>query len=229
MDETKQTFVDHLTELRKRIIYSLVSFGVFSALSGQFVPQIINYISAPAGKLVFLHPTEAFVTYFKVCLWSGFFFSLPFTLYHLWKFIGTGLTEKEKGYVKLFGPASLVLFLLGAAFGFFLAIPAAVKFLIGFGSGWVEPMLSVNEYLSFVGWLLLAFGASFELPLVIFFLAKLGLVSSNSLKKYRKHAILAIFIVAGVVTPTPDAFTQTLMAGPLIILYELGILLSRWA
>lgn len=225
----KGTLVDHLTELRKRIIYSLVFFGFFSALAWQFVPSIINFAAASAGKLVFLQPAEAFFTYLRVCLWSGFFFSLPFTLYHLWKFIGAGLTENERKSIVIFAPASFLLFLAGAAFGFFLAIPAAVKFLIGFGSGWAEPMLSIGEYISFIGWLILAFGASFELPLVLLCLAKLKIVSAESLKDWRKQAYLMIFIAAAVVTPTPDALTQLLLAIPLVLLYEFGLFLSRWA
>lgn len=229
MAESKSTFVDHLSELRKRIIYSLIAFGLSSALTWQYVPALLNFTAPSAGKLVFLHPAEAFTTYLKVCLWSGFFFSLPATLYHLWKFIGTGLTDKEKKHIIIFAPASLFLFFSGAAFGYFLAIPAAIKFLVGFGAGWVEPMLSINEYISFVGWLLLAFGASFELPLVVFFLAMLKIVNTDSLRNFRKQAILLIFIAAAMVTPTPDAFTQLLLAIPLIGLFELGVFLSRFA
>ena len=119
-----------------------------------------------------------------------------------------------------------LLFLLGASFAFFLAIPLAVKFLVGFGAGWAEPMLSIGDYISFVGWLLLAFGATFELPLVIIFLAKLKVVNQSALRTYRKHAILLIFIAAAVLTPTPDVFTQLLLAIPLIILYEASLWLS---
>ena len=108
----------------------------------------------------------------------------------------------------------------------FLAVPLAIKFMVGFGAGWAEPMLSLNQYLSFVGWMVLAFGAAFELPMGILFLAKLKVVTPRTLKLYRKHAVLLIFIAAAILTPTPDAFTQFLLAAPLIILYEASILLS---
>ncbi|MBI5399659.1 twin-arginine translocase subunit TatC [Candidatus Saganbacteria bacterium] len=229
MENSTQPFTEHLVELRKRIIYSLVAFGLFSALSWQFVPAIIRLASAPVERLVFLHPAEAFGTFLKVCLWSGFFLSLPVILYNIWRYIESGLMAKEKKYIKIFAPFSFLLFLIGMSFGFFLAIPAAMKFLIGFGQGWVEPMLSVSAYISFIGSLLFIFGASFELPLIILFLTKLGLVNTQSLKHYRKQAILIIFIAAAILTPTPDALTQLLLAVPLIILYELGVLLSRWA
>jgi sec-independent protein translocase protein TatC len=229
MDETKYTLVEHLEELRKRLIYCLIFFGFSSALAWQLVPHVIKYASAPVGKLVFIHPTEAFFTYFKVALWSGFFLSLPVILYNVWKFVALGLNEAEKKTMVFFAPASFLLFLLGASFAFFLAIPLSVKFLVGFGRGWAEPMLSIGEYISFVGWLLLAFGATFELPLVIFFLAKLKVLTQSTLRTYRKHAVLLIFIAAAVLTPTPDVFTQLLLAVPLIILYELSIILSRWA
>jgi sec-independent protein translocase protein TatC len=229
MDATKQTLTEHLEEFRKRLIYCLIFFGLFSAFSWVWVPPVIKYASTPAGKLIFIHPTEAFFVSMKVSLWMGFFLSLPFILYHLWKFVSLGLTLRERKMVVLFAPASLILFLLGAAFAFFLAIPLSVKFLIGFGSGWAEPLLSINQYLSFVGWLLLAFGVAFELPLIILFLAKLKMVTPRSLSLYRKHAALLIFIAAAALTPTPDVFTQLLLAGPLLVLYELGLWLSRWA
>lgn len=229
MDDPKYTLVEHFAELRRKLIYCLISFCITSAISWQYVPQIINYISRPVGKLVFLHPTEAFVTYFKVCMWSGFFLSLPVIIYNVWQYVALGLSDKEKKNIFIFAPASFILFLIGASFGFFLAIPSAVKFLIDFGSSWSQPMITVNEYISFVFWLLLGFGATFELPLVLFFLAKLKLVNAKLLKKYRRHAVLIIFVAAGIITPTPDIFTQSLMAFPLIILYELSIWLSYLA
>ena len=226
MEDSKQTFVSHLSELRKRIIYSLTAFVLLSALSWQGVPQIIKYVSAPVGKLVFLHPTEAFFTYFSVALWGGFFLSLPVILYHIWKFAAIGLTPLERKNIALFAPASFILFLLGSSFALFLAIPLALKFLIGFGAGWAEPMLSINQYLSFVGWLLLAFGLAFEMPVVVLFLVKIKIMTPRSLAGYRRHAVLIIMIAAAILPPTPDAFTQLLLAIPLIILYEASIWLS---
>ncbi|MBI5700505.1 twin-arginine translocase subunit TatC [Candidatus Saganbacteria bacterium] len=229
MDDPKFTLIEHFVELRGRLIYCLISFCITSAISWQFVPQIISFVSRPVGKLVFLHPTEAFITYFKVCMWAGFFLSLPVIIYNVWKYVALGLSDKEKKNIFIFAPASFILFLFGSSFGFFLAIPAAVKFLIDFGASWSTPMITINEYISFVSLLLLGFGATFELPLVLFFLSKLKIVNAELLKRYRRHAVLFIFIAAAIITPTPDIFIQSLMAFPLIILYEASIWLSRFA
>lgn len=229
MAEEKYSLVFHLEDLRKRLIYCIISLAVFFAVSWNYAPQIIKFASFPAGKLVFTHPTEAFFVYCKVCFWSGLFLALPVIIYNIWKFVESGMIGDEKRYILLFAPASFFLFLTGASFGFFLAIPLALKFLIGFGREFAEPMLSINGYLSFVGWLVFVFGSSFELPLAILFLAKLKVVTYKTLSAFRKQAILLIFIAAAVLTPTPDAFTQILLAGPLIILFELGIWLSRLA
>src|SRR3989338_4350021 len=220
MNESRAPLVGHLAELRLRIIYCLVAFVLASVIAWQAVPVLLSYISLPAGKLVFLQPSEAFFTYLRVALCGGFFLVLPVITYNLLKFIAAGLLPVEKNYVYIFAPFSFLLFLAGAAFGFFAAIPLAVKFLVGFGAGWAPPMLSVGEYVSFFGWLLLVFGLMFELPLVLLFLVKLRIVNAAWLARYRRHAILTIFITAAIVTPTPDAFTQLLLAGPLIILYE---------
>ena len=135
----------------------------------------------------------------------------------------------ERRSVLLFAPASLLLFALGGSFGFFIAIPLAVKFLVGFGGGLAEPMLSIGEYVSFVGSLLLVFGAAFEIPVVILFLVRIKVVTPRALAAYRRHAILALVIAAAVLTPTPDAFTQLLLAVPLIGLYEISIWLAKWS
>lgn len=226
MDETKYTLSEHLDELRNRIIYCLISVGLLSLVSWFLTPYIIKFISSYVPKLVFLKPAEAFFVYFKISIWTGFFFSLPVIFYNLWKYINIGLTDIERKQVVLFAPFSFLLFLMGAVFSFFLIIPIAVKFLIGFGQGFAEPLLSLNEYVSFVGWMTLAFGISFELPVIILFLSKLKIVSVNSLKTYRKHAVVLIFIAAAILTPTPDAFTQFMLAVPLIVLYEIGIFIS---
>jgi len=227
MDVPKYTLVEHLSELRKRLIYCIATFAFCSIVSWPFVPQLIKLISSPAGNLVFIHPTEAFFTYMKLAFWIGFFLSLPVTIFNIWKFIGSALLPSENKYLILFVPFSLILFLAGSSFGFFIVIPFAIKFLLGFGAGWATPMLSINDYISFVGSLLLAFGLSFEMPIVILFLTKLKIVSAKTLSSYRRHAILLIFIAAAILTPTPDAFTQLLLAGTLIILYELSVLMSR--
>lgn len=226
MDEAKYSLVEHLAELRQRIIYCLIFFAIAAAVAWQWVPAIMTYLSTPVEKLVFLHPVEAFSTYIKVAFWTGFFLSLPVIFYHFWKFLSAGLTQSERKNIIIFAPASFILFFLGAGFALTLAIPLALKFLIGFGAGWVEPMISLDQYLSFVGWLLLAFGLAFELPIAILFLVRLKIMTPRSLARYRRHAVLIIIIAAAILTPTPDAFTQLLLAIPLILLYEASIWLS---
>lgn len=229
MDEPKYTLVEHIDEFRLRLIYCLISFGIFSALSWRFVPFILKFISSPVPEFVFLSPAEAFFSYLKVTLWSGFFLSFPIIIYNLLKFISPALTPRETKFMVIFLPSSFFLFLLGFSFAFFLAIPLAIKFLVGFGSGVARPMLSISEYISFFGALLLAFGLMFELPLAIILMVKLNVITVSILKKHRKHSILFIFVAAAIITPTPDAFTQFMLAIPLIILYEIGIFMSKYA
>jgi len=228
MEEKTFSIEQHVDELRLRIIYCLIAFGLGSVIAWQFTPAIIRFISLPVGKLVFLSVSEVFFTYLKVTLWSGFFISLPVIIYHIWKYVESALQPHEKKYVLIFLPFSFGLFLAGAGFAFFLAIPLAVRFLVGFGSGLADPMLSINEYVSFFSWLLLVFGGAFEFPLVLLFLVKIKVINSSQLSFYRRHAVLAIFVFAAVLTPTPDAFTQLLLAGPLLILYEISVFLARF-
>ena len=169
-----------------------------------------------------------FITYLKVALIAGILLSAPFIFYQLWLFIAPGLYQREKRYVIPFVLFSTILFVGGALFGYFVVFPFGFKFFLGFSNQYIKALPSVKQYFSFSIKLLLAFGIVFELPVVVFFLTKMGLITPELLKKKRKYAILLIFIIAAILTP-PDAATQCMMAVPLIVLYEISILVSKTA
>lgn len=238
---------EHLTELRKRIFISLgsvlliflVSFNfsaeIFDALTLPLKAEMklsvtapyVQFTDKPPTPLVFLAPAEAFWMHFKVAFMSALVLSLPVIFLQFWKFISPGLLPKEKKYFLPFMFFAILLFSVGAVFCFVIILPFAMSFLLGYKTAQLTPMLSVGSYIDFCLKFILAFGAIFELPLVIIFLTRFGIVTPSALARNRKYAILAAFLLAAVLTPTPDAFNQTLMAVPIILLYEVGILLSR--
>lgn len=221
------TLVGHLDELRRRILISLAAITIGACIAFWKIKPIVAYLAKPVGHLVFLSPTEAFMAYFKLAFFVGLFLASPVVLFHVWGFVSSALKEKERKALLFFLPFSVMLFLCGAAFAFFIVIPLALKFLINFAGPEVLPVISISEYLSFITVLTLVSGAVFELPAVIIILAKLGMVTPAFLSKNRRWAVLIIFITAALLTPTPDAFTQILMAAPLILLYEVSIWISR--
>ncbi len=221
------TLVEHLDELRRRILISLAAIAIGACIAFWKIKPIVAYLAKPVGHLVFLSPTEAFMAYFKLAFFAGLFLASPVILSQIWGFASSALKEKERKTLLFFLPFSVILFLCGAAFAFFIVIPLALKFLINFAGPEVLPVISISEYLSFITILTLVFGVVFELPAVIIILAKLGMVTPAFLSKNRRWAVLVIFITAAVLTPTPDAFTQILMAVPLIFLYEVSIWVSR--
>lgn len=226
MTDQKMTIAGHLEELRRRIIVCVISVILTSCVAFLSVKRLLPYLTKPVGRLVFIAPTEAFFTYMKLALFMGFFLSSPIILYEVWKFVSSGLKRSEKKYTRLYGPLSFLLFIAGSSFAYFVVIPIGLKFLLTFGGQEIVPMISVSKYVSFVGMLCLAFGAIFELPLVTLFLTKINLVTPSFLATKRRYAIVGIFIVAALLTP-PDIFTQLLMVIPLLVLYEISIVLSR--
>lgn len=216
-----------MDELRYRILISLAAIAIGTSIAFWKIKPIVAYLAKPVGHLVFLSPTEAFMAYFKLAFFVGLFLASPVILFQIWGFVSSALKEKEQKMFLFFLPFSVILFLCGAALAFFIVIPLALKFLINFAGPEVLPVISISEYLSFITILTLIFGAVFELPIAIIILSKLGIVTPAFLSKNRKWAILIIFIAAALLTPTPDAFTQMLMAIPMIILYEISIWVSR--
>lgn len=227
MIDRKVTFVDHLQELRARIIKSVISILGISCIFFNFTDEIIPYLVRAVEKLVFISPQEAFITNIKIALLGGIFLSSPLVLYQIWKFISVGLMPNERKYILIFGPASFVFFVLGACFAFFVIIPIGIEFLLGFRTNFVTPMITISNYVSFIGTLTLAFGIVFQLPLISLFLTKMNIVTPEFLCRKRKHALVFIFISAAIFTP-PDVITQGLMSLPLMVLYEMGIIFSRF-
>jgi sec-independent protein translocase protein TatC len=234
MDEQEKIpFTEHLEELRKRLIVCFIAVGVGFVLSYGFKEKLFQILTRPlikvmqtGDKLIFTGLPEAFFTYLKVAFLSGIILAAPVIFYEFWMFVAPGLYDKEKRLMVPVVVLSTVFFVGGAFFGYFIVFPFGFKFFLGFASEIIRPLPSMREYLGFASKLLLAFGVVFELPLIITFLAKLGMVSVSFLKKNRKYALLLFFIGAAILTP-PDVVTQIMMALPLILLYEISIIGAR--
>ena len=232
MDEDKLPVTDHLEELRRRLIKCLLAVLAGFALSYSFSKQLFDLLTWPLmqampadGKLIYTSLQEAFITYLKISFFAGIFLAAPVIFYQLWKFVMPGLYANERRYVLPFVIAACAFFLMGAAFAFFVAFPFGFRFFLGFTTERIQALPSMKEYLSLCMSLLLAFGITFELPVVMFFLARMGLVDHLMLKRYRKYAILVIAIVAAMLTP-PDILSMTLLGIPLYLLFELSVVVT---
>jgi len=215
----------HLGELRGRLMWSILAWVVASIGAWFLTPKAIELMRRPLGSahLVFLKPTEAFMVYLKTAILSGFFIALPFVLYQVAAFVAPGLESHEKRWVRRVVPGALLLFITGVVFGYYCVLPAAMSFFMSFQTEDVKAMISLSEYIGFITMMLIVCGLIFQTPIVILILAAVGLVNAKMLRQNRRYAILAIFIIAAVVTPTPDAFTQSIVAAPMIVLYEISI------
>lgn len=213
----------HLAELRKRILYSLAAVLAGTVLCLFFIQNLISLLTAPAGHLYFARPAEVFVIYMKTALIAGFILASPVVFSQFWRFILPAMTDREKTWTLFFVPLSVSLFLGGIAFSYFLVMPQSLHFLMAFGGENFTPLLSMESYLEFVLLLILPFGVMFNLPLLMMALALAGLVKEKTLKRGRKFVILAAFILAAVITPTPDILTQSLLALPAVFFYEISL------
>ena len=227
-DDGSMTLIAHLTELRSRLIKSLIAVAVGSVVGYCFIGDIMHYLTLPAGKLYYMQPSEAFFTYIKVAIVAGFLLALPVVFYQSWRFFLPALTRKDRLVLGLVVPISVLLFFAGLAFSFFLVLPAGIRFFMSFGNGELEALFSVNRYFDFVISFVLPFGFVFELPLIITILGKIGILSSRFLGKYQRIVIFLSFILGAIITPTPDIFTQSMIALPMIVLYEVGYLIVRF-
>jgi sec-independent protein translocase protein TatC len=233
-EELQMTLVEHLDELRSRLVKSALGIGICTALAFFITPWLFDRMIAMAPEniktLYFRSPPEGFMTFFSVALMAGVGLSSPVILFHIIRFVTPALTRREKRLLFSFLPLVALFFGLGVSFGYFVTVPFALKYLLSFTlGGLIQPLIDVGEYISFITTFLLWMGFAFELPIVIFFLSKIGLLSVPRLRAYRKYAILAAFVIAAVITPTPDPLNQCLVAIPLWILYEVGIVLARLA
>src|SRR5438552_7013964 len=227
----KMPFMEHLGELRVRIVRSLVALLIGLGIALPFSQKIMDYLARPVqatgNQLVFLALTEAFWVQMKVALIVGMFIAAPGILWQVWAFIAPGLHEHEKKYALPFVLIGSLLFIGGGVFSLFVVTPYALQFLLSYARPGLQPMITLQNLTDFLLKFTLAFGAVFELPLALTILARLGVVNAKMLARNRKYAILGAFIAGAVLTPTPDAFNQTLMAGPLVLLYEVGIVCAR--
>lgn len=231
--DNKAPFTVHLEELRKRLVACFIAVGVGFVLSYGFKEKLFQILTDPlvsvmknGETLIYTGLPEAFFTFLKVALLSGIMLASPVILYQFWMFIAPGLYDREKKLLIPIVVLSSFFFVGGALFGYFIVFPFGFEFFLGFATETIRPMPSMKEYLSFSSKLLLAFGVVFELPLVITFLARLGIVSVDFLKKNRKYAILLFFVGAAILTP-PDVVTQVMMGVPLMLLYEISIVGAR--
>lgn len=232
-EDEKQPFTLHLEELRSRLIACFIAVGIGFVGSYVFKEKLFAILTAPlisvmkpGETLIYTNLPEAFFTFLKAALISGIMLASPIIIYQFWMFIAPGLYQKEKRMLIPVVILSTIFFIGGSLFGYFIVFPWGFKFFLGFASETIRPLPSMKEYLSFSSKLLLAFGLVFELPLVITFLARLGVVSVDFLKKNRKYALLLFFAGAAILTP-PDVVTQVMMAMPLMLLYEISILGAR--
>ncbi|TET92239.1 MAG: twin-arginine translocase subunit TatC [Desulfobacteraceae bacterium] len=231
----KQPFLSHLEELRKRLVVCAIGVGAGFVIAYIFAERLFQLLVAPlkavmpeGDQMIFTNLPEMFFAYIKVAFIASIMAASPLIFYQLWMFIAPGLYRKEKKMAIPFVISSTILFVGGALFGYFVVFPFGFKFFIGFSNEYVKALPSVKQYFSFSMKLLFAFGVVFELPVIIFFLSKMGIVTPQFLSQKRKYAILLTFALAAILTP-PDVITQCMMAGPLIVLYEIGILVSRIA
>jgi sec-independent protein translocase protein TatC len=227
--DNKMHLLQHLEELRRRLIYAILSVVACTAVAAVFAEDLVRIIGRPLQRLVpnsspfvFTGLPDLFVIYLKVAFLVGILGAMPFILYQLWKFTSPGLYQPEKKLILPFVAAATLLFYLGAAFAYFFVFPMAFSFFLGLQTDQMRPMLSIREYLSLVVELTLAFGLIFETPVIIFLLGSLGIVTTTFLKKQRRYFIVLAFVVAAILTP-PDVLSQTLMAIPLVLLFEISI------
>ncbi len=234
INEEKMSFMDHLTELRRRLIWSLLAIAILFAPAYYFSNEIFEFLMKPlienlpeGSSLIFTRPAEGFTTYLKVSFFAALFLAVPFLLYQAWRFIAPALYKEEKQIVIPFIFFGSLFFGLGAAFCYYIASPPAFKFLLNeYSSEYVKAFPTIREALSFFMALIFGFGLVFEFPLIIFILARIGIVTSKWLREKRKYAVIISAMIAAILTPTTDAISMMLMFVPIIIFYELGILVA---
>lgn len=222
---------EHLIELRNRLIKAALAVLITTGISLTFAEQEVGVLVqlAQGHHLIALSPTETFVAYLKVAFITGISISMPLLVYQLFRFIAPGLTRTERRWVLTSLPGITLFFLAGVLFCYFVVLPGAVNFLLNFGGGQIENTPTISNFLDFVTHFLLAVGLAFETPIIIFVLAKLGIATPKRLSKFRRYMIVLAFVIAAVITPTPDPVNQTIVAVPILLLYELGVIFARLA
>lgn len=227
------TFIEHLSELRGRIIVCLVAVGIASVACMSFAPHVLKILRLPTrgmlDKLVFFSPEEAFLIYMRLGLFCGLIFSMPVILYQVWSFCSPAMEEKMRKYSIYFIISCFTVFILGGLFAYFIVIPSSLRFCLSFGRDELEPIISASKYISFITTLIIGCGLVFQMPILSFLLAKLGIIDAMTLRKKYKYAIVVIFIAAAVITPTTDVFNMLILSLPMLLLYELSIWIAKCA
>lgn len=229
----EMSFIGHLQELRQRLTRCIIGmfvgflacYGFSEQLFLKLMEPLTDLLLPAGGSLIYTGLPEAFFVHLKTAAVAGVFLASPYIFYQLWMFVAPGLYDNERKWIIPIALCSAVCFVTGALFGYFIVFPFGFQFFLGYATDFIQPMPSVKEYFSFATSLLFAFGIIFELPLVMLFLSTLGVVTHKGLRKYRKYAILGNFIVGAILTP-PDVVSQVLMAGPMCLLYEIGIIVA---
>jgi sec-independent protein translocase protein TatC len=226
------SLVDHLTELRDRLIKSAYAIAITTIICFIFHERLFDLVRGPVaahlpgGGLVFTNPMDKFLAHMKLAAVGGIILACPAWIYQVWKFVAPGLYAHEKKYSMGFIAAGVLLFITGVSFAYFLVLPMAFEFLFNFGGNVDKPLITISEYMSFFSTMILVFGASFELPLIVVILGVLGLVTSQTLREKRRYAIVGLATVSAVITP-PDVLSMLMLLIPLAVLYEISILVVR--
>ena len=234
IDQSKMSFIDHLTELRRRLLWCVLAVVILFVPAFYFSAEIFDFLMEPlienlpeGSSLIFTRPAEGFTTYLKVSFFAAMIGAVPFILYQVWLFVAPALYKQEKQIVVPFILFGTIFFVMGAAFCYYVASPPAFKFLLNeYSSDYVKAFPTIREALSFFMALIFGFGLVFEFPLIIFVLARVGIVTSKWLRQKRKYAFLLSAVVAAILTPTTDAISMMLMFVPIIVFYELGIVVA---
>lgn len=231
-NDQEQGFFQHLEELRGRLFKAVLSILLGCVLTGYFVNDILNLVllrPALIAKLELqnLRPFGQQFLYVKVILISGLVAAFPLVMYQLWKFIEPGLYKHERRWAGRITALTTICFLLGVSFAYFVMIPGMLQFTVSFGSANIKNIIDIGEYFGFIMMTIVGAGLIFELPMITFVLSSIGIVSAPMMRKYRRHAIIAILVIAAIITPSPDPINQLIFACPLYILYEISIVIAR--
>ncbi len=232
-EDVEMTFLEHLEELRWRIIYSLIGLGVGTLVCWIFINYLVNNVLLLPAKnagieLQNLKPFGQLILFFEVAIVGGAILSLPNIFYQFWKFVSPALRKRERKYISSIVAFSTICFLIGIVFSYFVMLPFSLKFAEQFGTRQIKNIFAINEYMSIIISIMLGSGIIFELPMISYFLTKLGILKPSFMRKYRRHAIVIIFIVSAFLTPS-DVVSQLILAGPLMLLYEISVFISKLA
>mgnify|MGYP001566637249 CR=1 FL=1 len=224
--ESRRPLAEHFEELRRRLLRAFLWLTAATVLSWNFAPQILEWLVRPVGRVVFQSPVEPFLTHLKAALLGGIALSFPMLAWEIWGFLKPALRPQERGWIFEVVLASAALFFLGAGVGWVVLLPAALRVLLSFGTGFMVPMLTIGHYVNFASWLLIGCGIAFQIPLVVLFLSTTGLVQPRSLWRQWRLVTVGLLVLAALLTPGPDVVSQMLLAAPLVALYLGSVALS---